>query len=166
MAQELVTIGSRKIGSILDEDKGDFVTFEVGNQLFGIPVRKVQDILKLETIASIPLAPNWVKGFINLRGRIVTVVSVRVCLGIGERDEGADGDDVTDMAVTIEPDGDLYTLLVDSIGDVISVSSECYESTPSTLAPVWREFALGVYRLEDRLMVVLDGDRLLDIKPK
>ncbi len=86
MAQDIVTTGSREVGSILDEDKDDFVTFEIANQLFGIPVLKVQDIPKLETIASIPLALNRVKGSINLRGRIFTVASVRVCLGIGERD--------------------------------------------------------------------------------
>jgi purine-binding chemotaxis protein CheW len=86
MAQDIVTTGSREVGSILDEDKDDFVISEGGNQLFRIPVLKVQDIPKLETIASIPLAPNRVKGSINLPGRIVTVVSVRVCLGIGERD--------------------------------------------------------------------------------
>ena len=70
------------------------------------------------------------------------------------------------MGITIEQDGDTYTLLVDSIGDIVSVSYEYHESTPSTLDPVWREFTLGVYRLDERLMVVLDVERLLDIEPK
>ncbi len=164
MAQDLVTTDTGEVESVQGKDVEDFVTFTVDGQLFGIPILKVQDILNLEEIASIPLAPPKVKGAINLRGRIVTVVSVRVCLGIGERDEGADGDDVTDMGVTIEQDGDLYALLVDSIGDIISVSSECYEGTPGTLDPLWREFTLGVYLLDERLMVVLDVERLLDIE--
>jgi len=166
MAQDLVTTDSREVGNILDKSLKDFVTFTVGDQLFGIPILMVQDILHLETIASIPLAPPLVKGSINLRGRIVTVISMRVCLGIDERDQGADGDDVTDMGVTIEQNGTLYTLLVDSIGDVISIAPDCYEGTPSTLDAVWREFALGVYRLEGRLMVALDVDRVLEIKPQ
>ncbi len=166
MAQDLVTTDTREVESVQGKDLEDFVTFTVGGQLFGIPILKVQDILNLEEIASIPLSPSKVKGSINLRGRIVTVVSVRECLGIDERVESADGDDVTDMGVTIEQGSDLYTLLVDGIGDVISVSSECYEGNPSTLDPVWREFALGVYRLDERLMVVLDVERLLDIEPK
>lgn len=164
MAQDLVTTDTQEVGSILEKDLEDFVTFTVSGQLFGIPILKVQDILDLDIIASIPLAPPEVKGTINLRGRIVTVVSVRVRLGMRKRDESPDGEDKADMGVTIEQNGDLYTLLVDSIGDIISVSPKCYEGNPSTLDPVWREFALGVYRLEDRLMVVLDVDRLLDIR--
>ena len=66
-----------------------------------------------------------------------------------------------DMGVTVEYDHDLYTLLVDSVCEVVSVSSEFHEGNPSTLDASWREFALGVYRLEDRLMVVLDVERLL-----
>ena len=137
----------------------DFVTFIVEDQLFGIPIIQVQDILSPETIASIPLAPPEVKGSINLRGRIVTVIDVRVRLGLAKR-----GDDERGMAVTVEHQHELYTLLVDRIGDVIGLSNESYESNPGTLSAEWREFANGIYRLEKELMVVLDVDRLLDIK--
>ncbi len=166
MAQDLVTTDSREVGNIPEKDLEDFVSFMVGGQMFGIPILMVQDILRVERIAAVPLAPPKIKGSINLRGRIVTVVSVRECLGIDERDESADSEVSTDMGVTVEQDHDLYTLLVDSIGDVISISSDCYESNPSTLDPVWREFAIGVYRLEERLMVVLDVERLLGVKPQ
>ncbi|MDH5771712.1 MAG: chemotaxis protein CheW [Rhodospirillaceae bacterium] len=70
------------------------------------------------------------------------------------------------MAVTVEHHNELYTLLVDSVGDVIPLSKENYEGNPSTLDPLWREFAGGVYRLEGRLMVVLDVERLLDFRAK
>ncbi|MDH5189094.1 MAG: chemotaxis protein CheW [Rhodospirillaceae bacterium] len=70
------------------------------------------------------------------------------------------------MAVTVEHHNELYTLLVDSVGDVIPLSKESYEGNPSTLDPLWREFAGGVYRLEGRLMVVLDVERLLDFRAK
>ncbi|HEY9163700.1 MAG TPA: chemotaxis protein CheW, partial [Magnetovibrio sp.] len=68
------------------------------------------------------------------------------------------------MGVTVEHNNDLYTLLVDSVGDVISLSKKSYEGNPSTLDPLWREFASGVYRLDKNLMVVLDVGRLLDLK--
>ena len=141
------------------KDREDFVTFIVEDQLFGIPIIQVQDILSPETIASIPLAPPEVKGSINLRGRIVTVIDVRVRLGLAKRD----GED-TGMAVTVEHQHELYTLLVDRVGDVIGLSKNSYESNPGTLSPHWREFANGIYRLEKELMVVLDVDHLLDIK--
>ena len=206
--QALVQAGGTDLDVAGSENLSEFVTFNIAGQLFGIPVLIVQDILVPENIASIPLAPPEVRGSINLRGRIVTVVDVRVRLGLerreihreiteedevpelelieggaaeeaeapAENDEGEDGEDESAheavkrkkrdhmMGVTVEHQSELYTLLVDSVGDVISLSKDSYEGNPSTLDPVWREFASGVYRLDSNLMVVLDVERLLDFK--
>jgi len=143
------------------KDMEDFVTFIVADQMFGIPIIQVQDILSPETTASIPLAPPEVKGSINLRGRIVTVIDVRVRLGMAKRD---DDDDSKGMAVTVEHQHELYTLLVDRVGDVIGISKDSFERNPGTLGANWKEFANGIYRLEKGLMVVLDVDHLLDIR--
>jgi purine-binding chemotaxis protein CheW len=144
------------------EDLEDFVTFTIGDQMFGIPVLRVQDILTPDRIAPIPLAPKEIRGSINLRGRIVTVIDVRVRLGLPPRKDESGGS----MAVTVEQDHDLYTLLVDKIGDVTGLSKKLYEKNPGTLDPKWREFSNGVFRLEKQLMVVLDIDSLLDLKDK
>jgi purine-binding chemotaxis protein CheW len=149
----------RDISVIVGDAQDDFVTFIIKNQLFGIPVLQVQDILTPNKIAAIPLAPPEVKGSINLRGRIVTVIDVRIRLGLEPREEEFDS-----MGVTVEYDNELYTLLVDDVGDVISVSPDLYEGNPRTLDALWREFASGVYRQEGSLMVVLDVKRLLDLK--
>ncbi len=151
--------GMREVGAVASENLEDFVTFIIRDQLFGIPVLRVQDILTTDQIASIPLAPPEVKGSINLRGRIVTVIDVRVRLGLEKRESVEKG-----MGVTVEQQNELYTLLVDKVGDVISLSNDKREENPSTLDPLWREYATGIYRLEGNLMVVLDVDRLLDIK--
>ena len=135
-----------------------FVTFMIADQLFGIPILSVQDILTPNNIAWIPLAPPAVKGAINLRGRIVTVIDVRVRLAMKARAQDAES-----RGVTVERAGELYTLLVDGVGDVISLAQDAYESNPRTLDPTWRQFANGVYRLQNRLMVVLDVDKLLDL---
>lgn len=142
------------------DDNNTFVTFALSDQLFGVPVLKVQDILVPQDIAPIPLAPPAVRGAINLRGRIVTVIDVRVRLRLpaGGRVQAAVG-----MGVTVEHGSDLYTLLVDRIGDVIALPADCREDTPSTLDPVWREIADGVFRLDDGIMVILNVDRLLDL---
>ena len=105
------------------------------------------------------VAPNEVRGSINLRGRIVTVIDVRARLGLPPRDGNGGGS----MAVTVEQDHDLYTLLVDKIGDVAGLSTKLYEKNPGTLDPKWRDFSNGVYRLEKQLMVVLDIDSLLNL---
>lgn len=159
MAQAVATRKSTELNAVQGEKLEDYVTFIIKGQMFGIPVLKVQDILTPDRIASIPLAPAEVRGAINLRGRIVTVIDVRVRLGLEKLAENVKG-----MGVTVEQDSDLYTLLVDKVGDVISMSRELYEGNPSTLDPLWRQFALGVYRLKENLMVVLDVERLLNIK--
>ena len=83
---------------------------------------------------------------------------MRIRLGLSGRPKN-----LANMGVTVEHRNELYTLLVDTVGDVIGLSSEYAESTPSTLDSLWREFANGVYRPDDRLMVVLDVERLLNL---
>jgi purine-binding chemotaxis protein CheW len=145
------------------EDHKDFVSFIVAGQMFGISVLEVQDILVPTKIASVPLAKPEIRGSINLRGRIVTVIDVRSRLGLPKREVTATE---RQMGVTVENGHDLYTLLVDEVGDVISLKTSLMEPNPSTLDAVWREFAAGVFRVDNRLMVVLDVKHLLEINAK
>lgn len=159
MNQLVATTEAQSTDLIKGDGLEDYVTFKIADQLFGIPVLKVQDILMPDHIAFIPLAPKEVAGSINLRGRIVTVIDVRVRLGLPKR-----SDDGQSMGVTVEHANDLYSLLVDNVGEVLSLDEKNYERSPSTLDPIWREFSSGVYRLDGILMVVLDVDRMLDIQ--
>lgn len=134
-----------------------FVTVYVDHQLFGIPVERVQDILVPEKIARIPLAPPEVAGSINLRGRIVTVIDVRTRLGL-EKQENTGGNV---MCVTVETGQELYSLRVDSVGNVLSLPVRSIEQNPSTLDPRWRTISAGVMRLEGELLIVLDVDAFL-----
>ena len=140
-------------------DEGEtFVTFTVVDQRFGVPVSRVQDILMPDRIAPVPLAPPAVRGAINLRGRIVTVIDVRTRLGLAAADEVGSA-----MGVTVEHRGEFYTLLVDRIGDIVQLPPQRWEDKPATLDAAWREVTSGVFRLDEGLMVVLDVDRLLDL---
>jgi purine-binding chemotaxis protein CheW len=163
MANDLATQSTHDIALDTEQDTEDFVTFKVGTQLFGVHVLNVRDILHLEKIAFIPLAPPQVAGSINLRGQIVTVVDVRVCLGLTTQSVRLeDNDEEAPIGVTIEKGSDLYTLLVDEIGDVLSVAEEQKEPVPNTIDDRWRAYATCVYRLEGELLIVLDSDRLAD----
>lgn len=146
-----------------DEDE-TFVTFTVFKQRFGVAVSRVQDILMPNHIAPVPLALPAVRGAINLRGRIVTVIDVRTRLGLPAGDDAGAGDAAKAiMGVTVEHRGEFYTLLVDRIGDIVQLPSRRWEDKPTTLDPAWREVTSGVFRLDEGLMVVLDVDRLLDL---
>lgn len=135
-----------------------FVTLSVANQHCGIAVSGVRDILSEQAITRIPLAARDVAGSLNLRGRIVTVIDLRRRLGLDD----APPED-TRMSVVIDQGGELYALLVDQVSEVLTLPAERYEATPSTLPQPWASFSAGIYRLEERLLVVLDTAQLLSL---
>jgi len=139
-----------------------FVTFRVADHLFGVPVMRVQDILTPHAIAPVPGGPREVRGLINLRGRIVTVVDMRTRLSLPPRDGGAKG---AGMCVTVECSGEYYTLFVDAVGDVVTLSPNLREQNPSTLDQVWKAVAEAVYRTDEGLLIALDIDQLLALEP-
>jgi purine-binding chemotaxis protein CheW len=139
------------------ENSKDFLTVTIAGQLFGIPVLQVHDVLGHQRVTHIPLAPASVSGALNLRGRIVTAIDVRTCLGLPAR--GASSSPT--MSVVVENEGELFSLLIDHVGDVLSLKAADFEKNPSTLDPLWRSVSDGIYRLQDTLLVVLDIPRLL-----
>ena len=140
-----------------NNDSHEFVTVTIADQLFGIPVLSVQDVLGEQRITRVPLAPSEVAGALNLRGRIVTAIDVRERLNLPPRP-----DDDPGMSVVVEHQGEPYSLLIDSVGEVLSLPADRYERNPATLNPAWRDVSEGIYRLDGELLVVLGVDRLLD----
>ena len=137
-------------------DDNLYLTVKVGGQPFGIPVHCVHDVSKAQKITQVPLAPPEVAGALNLRGRIVTVINVGKKLGL--KDTGNDASTIY-MYVVIEHEGELYSLMVDSVGDVMSPSPQSFEQNPSNMEPGWRDVSAGVYRLDGELLVLLDIQR-------
>lgn len=132
------------------------LTLTVAGQLCGVPVLAVRDVLGVQAITPIPLAPREVAGSLNLRGRIVTAVDLRARLGLPPREQARGA-----MSVVVDVGGELYSLLADEVGEVLSLPVEERAPNPPTLDPHWREVSLGVHRLGERLLVILDVDRLL-----
>lgn len=145
--------------TVVSGESQDYVTMTIADQLFGIPVLTVQDVLGSQRITRIPLAPPEVAGALNLRGRIVTAMDVRRRLDLPARESGKAG-----MSVVVDHNGELYSLIVDSVGEVLSLPNEAFERNPATLDPKWREVSAGIYRLDGKLLVVLEVSRLLDIR--
>lgn len=139
-----------------DQDTSEYLTIIIAGQRFGIPVLQVQDVLGAQAVTHIPLAPPQVAGSLNLRGRIVTALNVRRCLGL-EDTVRAD----THMSVVVEYEGELYSLVIDKVGDVLSLSDKKFEKNPATLDKVWREVSLGIYQMENELLVILDVPKLI-----
>jgi chemotaxis signal transduction protein/truncated hemoglobin YjbI len=153
MSELIATDGSQVVTSAEEQ----LVTLTVDNQVFGIPILAVQDIVEPLKITPVPLAPSAVAGVMNLRGRIVNVIDLRHCLGDLSYHEIKH-----QMGVTVEYHNNLYTLLVDKIGDVVAVEQTLIEKAPATLSESLRRLCKGIIRRKENLLVVLDVDKILD----
>lgn len=140
----------------LTRDTLDYVTFFIAGQLFGVPVTSINDVFTPRGLTPVPRAKKEIAGVLNLRGRIVTVIDARQSLDLPPADEKA-----VLMAIGIEQAGESYGILIDSVGEVLTLSGDKYERNPANLDSRWKEVSMGVYRLEKNLLVVLDISQLL-----
>lgn len=139
----------------------EYVTATVGGQLFALPISRVQDVFAPDRLTRVPLAPPEIAGLLNLRGRIVTAIDLRLRFGLD-----ALAGDAPRMAVGVEWKGESYGLLIDAIGEVMKLQTSDREDNPVNLDPGLARVSAGVYRLDGKLLVVLDVDRVLDIAPR
>jgi purine-binding chemotaxis protein CheW len=136
----------------------DYVTFSAAGQMFGLPIERVQDVFKPARMTRVPLAGPEIAGVLNLRGRIVTAVELRIRLGLGTR-EGGNGP----MAIGIESQSESFGLLVDAVGEVLKLAESEREANPVNLDRRLGRVSTGIYRLDGELLVILDIDRVLDL---
>lgn len=143
------------------ENNREFVSFFVAGQLLGISVTKVQEILPPHSITRVPRAASSVKGLLNLRGQIVTAIDLRERLGFPSRETGGEY-----MNIIVSDDGELFSLLADSVGDVIGVAQDRFSAPPPTLDECWKQCCEGVYQLQRGLLIVLGVQSLLTLGSK
>ena len=139
-------------------DEQQLCTFYAGGLYFGLDVREVQEVLQYQDMVRVPLASEVVRGLINLRGQIVTAIDLRRRLDLPERDA-----DVDPMNVVVRSDDGAVSLLVDEIGDVLEVDERSFERAPETLRGRMRDLVEGVYKLDGRLLLVLDAQKAIDL---
>jgi purine-binding chemotaxis protein CheW len=135
----------------------EFVTMRLGKQLFGISVLAVQDVMRKQPIAPIPLAPRTIAGSLNVRGRIVTALDMRKLMGLEEYPSPE-----KIMKVVVEYQHELYALIVDAVGDVLSLPMKNFDKVPANLDSSWRALAAGVFKLDAELLIILDVGNIID----
>jgi purine-binding chemotaxis protein CheW len=136
----------------------EYVTVMIGDQLFGLPISRVQDVFMPDRLTRVPLASPEIAGVLNLRGRIVTAIDMRRRLGLPPRSDGR-----PPMAVGIELKGESYGLLIDTVGEVLKLADGTREPNPVNLDQHLARVSAGVNRLEGQLLVILDVDRVLEM---
>ncbi len=140
-------------------DENQFSTFYLDGHFFGIDVLEVQEVFRYQEMTKVQLAPPVVRGLINLRGQIITAIDLRRRLEMPDREEG-----VLPMNVVVRTDDAAVSLLVDEIGDVLEASPDDFEPPPDTIRGVTRDLVRGVYKLEGKLLLILDTQKTIDLQ--
>jgi len=136
-----------------------YCTFKLDDLYFGVEVLNVQEVFKYQEMTEVPLSSPVVRGLINLRGQIITAIDLRKRLDMDPLPEGR-----MPMNVVVRTKEGVVSLLVDEIGDVLEVSPDDYEDTPDTVEGLMRELILGVYKLEGKLLLILDTEKAVHVE--
>lgn len=139
-------------------DDHQYCTFFLGGDCFGLDVLQVQEIVREQPMTRVPLANPVIAGLMNLRGQIVTALDLRRRLGFPDREAGQET-----VNVVVQTADGAVSLIVDEIGDVLTLSKELFEPPPETMRGPGRELVSGAYKLSERLLVILSLERILKV---
>ncbi|KLI16091.1 chemotaxis protein CheW [Brachyspira hyodysenteriae] len=137
------------------EDSTNLVTFRLGSGEYAIDIMQAKEIIKMEKITLIPNAPDFVEGVINLRGNIIPIIDLKKRFNLEE----TEGDKNTGIIIVKIEDVDMG-IITDSISKVVSISNSDIQPPPPMLSGIGQKYIKGVGKLEDKLLVVLDLEKL------
>lgn len=132
------------------------VSFKIGNEEFGVNILKVQEINRMMQITKVPNAPEFVDGVINLRGRIIPIIDLRIRLGMAKKEQ-----DKSTRIVVVELDGKTVGFIVDEVSEVLRIPTNITEPPPPMVAGINADYITAVGKLEDRLLILLDMEKIL-----
>ena len=132
------------------------VSFRLAQEEYGIEITKVQEIILMGEITRVPQTPDYIKGLINLRNTVIPIVDLRRRFGLVEQPSG---DETRIMVVNVA--GKTIGIIVDAVSEVLRIAKEQIAPPPPTVAGLGREYLTGLVKLENRLLILLDIDKIL-----
>jgi len=142
------------------EDKPNeyqLVAFTVGDQEFGMDINQVREIIRLVQITHLPKAPDFIEGAVNLRGQVLAVIDLAKRIGLRSKERGQ-----TTRIIVVEVGKKTVGMIVDSVSEVLRLSSSCMEEVPSLVnTEVPEHYIRGIVKLKDRLLVFLDLNMII-----
>ncbi len=139
-----------------DDELLQLVTFSIGEEEFGVNILKVQEIIRTMEITKVPRSPDFVEGVINLRGKVIPIIALRRRFGLAPRPEDKDT-----RIIVIEINSIIVGFVVDAVSEVLRIPASTVGPPPPVVAGVESDYISGVGQLADRLLIMLDLDRLL-----
>ncbi len=142
--------------TIATEEILQLVSFKIGNEEFGVDILKVQEINRMLTITKVPNAPDFVEGVVNLRGKIIPVVNLRKRLNMPTIEN-----DAKTRIIVVEIQENTVGFIVDEVKEVLRIPKSITEPAPSMIAGIKTEYITAVGKLDDRLLILLDLEKIL-----
>lgn len=137
------------------------VVFKLGEEEYGVDILNVQEIIKMVDFTKLPNLPNFIEGVINLRGKIIPVIDLKKRFNLTAKEYTDDN-----RIVVIEVNGLTVGMVVDAVSEVLRISSNTIEATPAIISSIDTEYLQGVGKLEDRLLILLDIEKIFTINQK
>lgn len=131
-----------------------FVTFKVGGEEYAIDILKVQEINRIADITPVPNSPHYIEGVINLRGKVIPVINLRRFFGLETKQLDSNS------RIIVVDIGIVLGIIVDSVSEVLRVSSDIVEPPPSMSMSISSQYIKGIGKLKDRLLILIDIDKL------
>jgi purine-binding chemotaxis protein CheW len=131
------------------------VSFKIGDEEFGVDILKVQEINRMVEVTRVPNAPEYVDGVINLRGKVIPIVDLRRRFGMQRKEH-----DKNTRIVVVELNGKIVGFVVDAVSEVLRIPKSVTEQPPPIVAGIDADYITAVGKLEDRLLILLDLERV------
>lgn len=150
--------------NLLDKTKSDqqellqLVSFKIGEEEFGVDILSVQEINRMSQITKVPNTPDFIEGVINLRGRIIPVLDLRVKLGLMKLEHNKNT-----RIVVVELKGQTVGFIVDEVSEVLRIPKNITEAPPTMVGGIDSEYITSIGKLEDRLLILLDLEKILSL---
>jgi len=146
---------TEKIGPVKNME-GKYLTFELAGEEYGVEILKVKEIIGIMNITSIPQTPAFVKGVINLRGKVIPVIDLRMKFGMNTQDYNE-----RTCIIVVDINNMVTGIVVDSVSEVLNIKEEEIEETPSFGVKLYTEYILGMAKVKGQVKILLDIDKVL-----
>ena len=143
------------------EELLQLVSFNIGHEEFGLDIQRIQEINRMVEITRVPNSPEFVSGVINLRGKVIPIIDLRKRFGFPPKES-----DRNTRIIVVELGGMVVGFVVDSVSEVLRIPKNITEPPPSIIAGIGSEYITAVAKLDNRLLILLDLERVLKDKEK
>jgi len=156
-----ISVKSQKDLKGQSEELLQLVSFNIGQEEFGLGIQSIQEINRMVEITRVPNSPEFVSGVINLRGKVIPIINLRKRFGFPPKEN-----DRNTRIIVVELSGMVVGFVVDSVSEVLRIPKNITEPPPSIIAGIGSEYITAVAKLDNRLLILLDLERVLKDKEK